>query len=118
MDNTLAQLWIDTACPINWFLVITGALMCSIVAVVIYAIVLAMFEKFFGKMSSSYARALHIVITIALLAGASQYYEHWRLEKTKHMIKYHKYIQDAWINYRDHAREATHELEYLKEHKH
>ena len=118
MDNSFAQLWIDTACPLNWFLVITGALVCSIVAVLIYAIVLTMFEKFFGKMSSSFAMALHIGITIALLTGAAQYYDHWRLERTKHMIKYHRYIQEAWINYRNHAREATREIEYLKQHRH
>lgn len=118
MDNTLAQLWIDTACPLNWFLVITGALVCIVVAVLIYAIALAIFEKFFGKMPASFARALHIGITFVLIAGADQYYEHWRLEKTKHMIKYHRYIQEAWIIYRDHARAATRELEYLKEHKH
>ena len=118
MDNTLAQLWIDTACPINWFLVIIGALVCSIAAVFIYAVVLAVAEKIFGKIPSHNARALHIVITIALLTGAAQYYEHWRLEKTKRMIRYHKYIQDAWINYRNHAREATREIKYLKEHRH
>lgn len=118
MDDAFAQLWVDTACPINWFLVITGVLMCAIIAALIYAIVRVTTEKFFGKMPASFARALHIGITFVLIASMDQYYEHWRLEKTKNMIKYHRYIQESWVNYRNHAREATREIEYLKKHRH
>lgn len=118
MLNSFAYAWLEATRPVHYLIAL---LIVILVDVIVGGALLALIRCIWEEcrkspMSDSIRTKLNWTVFVIVAFVAFWGYDNYRIYRARKMIQNDPLVEAIWIDYRDHAQAASHDLKNIKEH--